>query len=165
MKHIDKSTKISDLTDILNKIKKLKTDTVYPIAQIAKNNDKSRVYLSRLADKGEIVKVKRGLFYKPTNKTLYKESNRTISLDKSLFVNDLFWSVKDRFEINAADLIKAYLIDYTEEDLMGLYTLFGYKRLVRDSLKIYKKRDNEAYKKIRNILERFEEWRLHDKRD
>jgi hypothetical protein len=165
MKHIDKSTKVSDLIDILNKIKKLKTDTVYPIAQIAKNNDKSRVYLSRLADKGEIVKVKRGLFYKPTNKTLYKESNRTISLDKSLFVNDLFWSVKDRFEINAADLIKAYLIDYTEEDLMGLYTLFGYKRLVRDSLKIYKKRDNEAYKKIRNILERFEEWRLHDKRD
>lgn len=163
MTNTNKSTNISDTVDILNKIKKLKTDTVYPIAQIAKNNDKSRVYLSRLADKGEIVKVKRGLFYKPTNKTLYKESNRTISLDKSLFVNDLFWSVKDRFEINAADLIKAYLIDYTEEDLMGLYTLFGYKRLVRDSLKIYKKRDNEAYKKIRNILERFEEWRLHDK--
>ncbi len=165
MKNINKSTFLSDTNTILNKIKKLKVDTVYPIAQVAQKNDSSRVYLSRLADKGEILKVKRGFFYKPTNKTLYKESNRSIALDKSLFVNDLFWSVKDGFEINAADLIRAYLIDYSEEDLMGLYTLFGYKRLVRESLKIYKKRDNEAYQKIRTILERFEAWRLHDKRD
>lgn len=165
MKNANQSTCVSDASNILNKIKKLKIDTVYPIAQIAKNNDSTRVYLSRLADKGEILKVKRGYFYKPTNKTLYKESNRTIPLDKSLFVNDLFWSVKDGFEINTADLIKAYLINYTEADLMGLYTLFGYKRLVRDSLKIYKKRANEEYQKIRKILEQFEQWRLYDKRD
>lgn len=44
----------------LNKIKKLEVDTVYPIAQVARKNDSSRVYLSRLADKGEILKVKRG---------------------------------------------------------------------------------------------------------
>lgn len=165
MKNIHQSTNSSDIDNILNKIKKLKVDTIYPVAQIARKNDSSRVYLSRLADRGEILKIKRGFFYKPTNKTLYKESNHTIPLDKSLFVNDLFWSVKDGFEINASDLIRAYLIDYTEEDLMGLYTLFGYKRLVRESLKIYKKRDNEAYQKIRTILERYEAWRLHDKRD
>ncbi|MCX6051080.1 MAG: hypothetical protein NTZ60_01075 [Campylobacterales bacterium] len=165
MINTSKNTRISDTAHILNKIKKLKIDTLYPIVQIAKNSDSTRVYLSRLADKGEILKVKRGLFYKPTNKTLYKKSNRTIPLDKSLFVNDLFWSVKDGFEINAADLIKAYLMDYTEADLMGLYTLFGYKRLISDSLKIYKKRDNEFYQKIRKILEQFEQWRLHDKRD
>lgn len=165
MKTIEKSTVISASKEILNKIKKLKIDAVCPIVQIAGNSDKNRVYLSRLADKGEIVKIKRGLFYKPTNKTLYKESNRTLKLDKSIFVNDLFWSVKDGFEINAADFIKVYLLNYTEEDLMGLYTLFGYKRLVKESLKIYKKRTDENYKKIRTILERFEEWRLNDKRD
>jgi hypothetical protein len=165
MKNINKSTLLSDSENILNKIKKLKIDFPYTIAQIAKNNDSSRVYLSRLADKGEIVKVKRGFFYKPTNKTLYKGSNRTIRLDKSLFVNDLFWSLNDGFEINAADLIRAYLIDYSEDDLMGLYTLFGYKRLVSECLKVYKKRDNESYQKIRTILERFEQWRLDDKRD
>lgn len=165
MKNTNKSTYLSDLDIILNKIKKLEIDTVYPIAQIAQNNDSIRVYLSRLADRGEILKIKRGYFYKPTNKTLYKESNRTIPLNKSLFVNDLFWSVKDGFEINASDLIRAYLINFTEEDLMGLYTLFGYKRLVKESLKLYKKRTDESYQKIRSILERFEEWRLNDKRD
>lgn len=165
MKNTNKSTYLSDLDIILNKIKKLEIDTVYPIAQIAQNNDSIRVYLSRLADRGEILKIKRGFFYKPTNKTLYKESNRTIPLNKSLFVNDLFWSVKDGFEINASDLIRAYLINFTEEDLMGLYTLFGYKRLVKESLKLYKKRTDESYQKIRSILERFEEWRLNDKRD
>lgn len=165
MKNTNKSTYLSDLDIVLNKIKKLETDTVYPIAQIAQKNDSVRVYLSRLADRGEILKIKRGFFYKPTNKTLYKESNRTIPLKKSLFVNDLFWSVKDGFEINASDLIRAYLNDFTEEDLMGLYTLFGYKRLIKESLKLYKKRTDESYQKIRSILERFEEWRLNDKRD
>jgi len=164
MKNNNKTTMPSAFIDILNKIKKLKTDTLYPIAKVTKNSDSARVYISRLADRGEIVKAKRGFFYKPTGKTLYKESDRTIVLDKSLFVNDLFWSVKDGFEINAADLIKAYLKNYTEEDLMGLYTLFGYKRLIRESLKLYKKRDDIAYKKIREILERFELWRLDDKR-
>lgn len=164
MKNIDKSTRILSATTILSKIKKLKVDTPYQIAQIAKNDDKARVYLSRLADRGEIVKPKRGVFYKPTNKTLYKNSDRTVKLDKSLFANDLFWSVRDGFEINANTLIKAYLQEHNEADLMGLYALFGYKRLVQEALKIYKKRDNEEYKKIRAVLERFEKWRLHDKR-
>ncbi len=165
MKNTQKSTESSASKEILNKIKKLKIDTLYPVGQIAKSSDQGRVYLSRLADRGEIIKVKRGFFYKPTNKTLYRASNRIVKLDKSLFVNDLFWSVKDGFAINADDLIKAYLLQYTEEDLMGLYTLFGYKRLLGESLKIYKKRTDGEYKKIRAILERFEEWRLHDKRD
>jgi len=165
MNNLGKTMKISASHEILNKIKKLKVDTIYTIAQIVGDNDKSRVYLSRFADKGEIVKVKRGLFYKPTNKTLYKESNRTVKLDKSIFVNDLFWSVKNGFEINTNDLIKAYLLSYTEEDLMGLYSLFGYKRLLKESLRIYKKRTHEDYKKIRAILERFEKWGLNDKRN
>lgn len=165
MKNICKSTNLSNTRTILNKIKKLEADTVYPIAQIAQNNDSARVYLSRLADRGEILKIKRGYFYKPTGKTLYRESNRTIPLNKSLFINDLFWSVKEGFEINASDLIRAYLLNYTEEDLMGLYTLFGYKRLIKESLKLYKKRTDENYQKIRTILERFEKWRLNDKRD
>ncbi|KIM09310.1 MAG: hypothetical protein KU28_01390 [Sulfurovum sp. PC08-66] len=165
MKNIAKSANISDFSELLKKIKKLKIDTLYPIAKLTAMSDKSRVYLSRLADSGEIVKPKRGYFYKPTNKTLYKASQRTIALDKSLFVNDLFWSVQDGFEINATTLIRAYLTDYTEEDLMGLYALFGYKRLLKECLKMYKKRDNETYQKIRTLLERFEAWRLHDKRD
>lgn len=164
MKNIDKSTRILSATTILSKIKKLKVDTPYQIAQIAKNDDKARVYLSRLADRGEIVKLKRGVFYKPTNKTLYKKSDHTVKLDKSLFANDLFWSVRDGFEINADTLIKAYLQEHNEADLMGLYALFGYKRPIQEALKIYKKRDNEEYKKIRAVLERFEKWRLYDKR-
>ncbi len=163
MKRIAKNKSQSALDNILNKVKNLKNDIVYPITAITKNSDSNRVYVSRLADRGEIVKVKRGFFYKPTNKTLYKNSNLTIPLNKSIFTNDLFWSVKDGYEINAGDLIKAYLLDYTEDDLMALYSLFGYKRVLRDSLKIYKKRTNPDYKKIRDILERFEYWRLNDK--
>ncbi len=164
MKNIVKSAEISDVSTILRKIKKLKVDTPCLVAQFANNDDKVRVYLSRLADRGEIVKPQRGVFYKPTDKTLYKRSSRTVKLDKSLFANDLFWSVKNGFLINADELIKAYLLEYSEEDLMGLYALFGYKRLVREALKIYKTRKSEEYKKIRALLERFEEWRLHDKR-
>ena len=164
MKNIVKSAEISDVSTILRKIKKLKVDTPYSVAQFAQNDDKARVYLSRLADRGEIVKPQRGVFYKPTDKTLYKRSERTVKLDKSLFANDLFWSVKNGFLINADELIKAYLLEYSEEDLMGLYALFGYKRLVREALKIYKTRKSEEYRKIRALLERFEEWRLHDKR-
>ncbi len=50
MKTINKSTAVSASKEILNKIKKLKIDTVYQIVQIAGNSDKNRVYLSRLAD-------------------------------------------------------------------------------------------------------------------
>lgn len=162
MNNMHKTSNLSASEEILNKIKKLKVDKLYSYSSLGEADDKKRVYLSRLADKGTIVKVGRGEFYKPTNKTLFKQSDKIIPLNKSLFVNDLFWSVSDGFKINADELIKAYLIDYSEEDLMGLYSLFGYKRLLNESLKLYKKRTDKKYQKIREILIRFERWRLND---
>jgi hypothetical protein len=162
MNNIYKTSNLSASEEILNKIKKLKVDKLYSYSSLGKPDDKKRVYLSRLADKGTIVKAGRGKFYKPTNKTLFKQSDKIIPLNKSLFVNDLFWSVSDGFKINADELIKAYLVDYSEEDLMGLYSLFGYKRLLNESLKLYKKRTDKKYQKIREILMRFEKWRLND---
>ncbi len=156
---------LSAKEEILNKIKKLETDTIYSVAKITKNSDANRVYISRLADSGHIVKSSRGCFYKPSNNTPYKKSNITIPLNKNIFVNDLFWSVKSGFKVNANELIKAYLIDWLEDDLMALYSLFGYKRVMGDCLKIYKNRTNMNYKKIRKILERFEQWRMDDKRN
>jgi len=88
-----------------------------------------------------------------------------IPLDKTLFANDLFWSVKDGFKIETKKLIQAYLSQYSEGDIMGLYSLFGYKRVLSDALKLYKKRTNKDYQKIRDILQRIEIWRFDDKRD
>jgi hypothetical protein len=156
-----KSTKIS--AELLKKIKKLKSDEIYPTSVISVGIDKDRVYISRFADCGEIIKVKRGFFYKPSNKTIYKKSNKTIPLNKSIFNNDMFWSVKDGFEVNADELIRVYLKNYSEEDLMALYTLFGYKRLLSECLVIYKKRTDENYKRIRKILEKLDQWRINDK--
>lgn len=157
--------KISAIEELLIKIKKLQVDKIYLVSKITNNSDKNRVYLSRLADKGIVVKISKGYFYKPTSMTLYKKSDITIPLQKSIFVNDLFWSVGDGFKVNANELIKAYLLNPTEDDLMALYSLFGYKRLLHDCLKLYKVRTNSDYKKIRVILERFEKWRLDDKRN
>lgn len=163
MKDTILTKQLSATEELLIKIKKLQVDKVYSVSQITNNSDKNRVYLSRLADKGVIVKVSKGYFYKPTSMTLYKKSDITVPLQKSIFVNDLFWSVGNGFEVNANTLIKAYLLNPTEDDLMALYSLFGYKRLLHDCLKLYKVRTNREYKKIRAILERFEKWRLDDK--
>jgi len=163
MNETSKNTSGKVFEEILKKIKKLEVDVVYNVSKLSERNPTRRVYISRLADKGEIVKVKRGFFYKPTNKTIYKDSDLLVPLNKSIFVNNLFWSVNDGYMINAKDLIKAYITDYTEEDLMALYGLFGYKRIIKETLILYKKRTDENYKKIREILERFEKWRLDDK--
>ena len=163
MNNTIKSKRISGTEKLLNKIKKLQVDKIYSVTKISNKNNQNRVYISRLADKGVIVKVSKGYFYKPTNKTLYKKSNTTVPLQKSIFVNDLFWSVGDGFEVNSDELIKRYMLNPTEDDLMALYSLFGYKRLLHDCLKLYKVRTNIEYKKIRAILERFEMWRLDDK--
>ena len=165
MNNVNKVSNISAIEEFLNKIKKLETDKVYSVAKVSGNIDANRVYISRLADSGYIVKYSRGYFYKPSSSTPYKKSDTTIALNKKIFVNDLFWSVKDGFKVNANELIKAYLIDYSDDDLMALYSLFGYKRVLGDCLRIYKYRTDANYKKIRKILERFERWRLDDKRD
>jgi len=164
MKNTLNSTVCSLSEQILKKIKKLKVDTIYSTASLGSADDKVRVYISRLADRGVIVKCGRGKFYKPTSKTIYKKSNKYITLNKSIFTNDLFWSVSDGFKVESDGLIKAYLIDWNEDDLMALYSLFGYERLLSMSLKLYKVRINDNYKRIRKVLQRLEEWRLDDKR-
>ena len=147
------------IDEILKRIKKLKTDTLYSYGAIGGGDDRTRVYVSRLADRGVVVKVGRGRFYKPSRKFPVKRAAKRIPLDKSLFANDLFWSVRDGFEIEISTLIESYLKRYTEEDLMGLYALFGYTRLMEEALKLYKSRSNPDYRKIREILLRFEKAR------
>jgi len=165
MINIKQSSQLSKQEQILKKLKKLKNDIEYSTSTISNKLSSDSINISRLADVGEIVKTRKGFFYKPTSKTIYKKSNKTSPLNKSIFINDLFWSVKDGFEVSSDDLIEKYLVEWNEEDLMALFGLFGYKRLLSATLKIYKKRTDENYKKIRTILERFDKWRLDDKRD
>lgn len=82
------------------------------------------------------------------------------SLNKKLFSNDLFWNVRDGFKVKTDTLLKAYLQNYTQDDLMGLYSLFGYSRLIEESLKFYGNRRDPNYQKIREILMQFEKWRM-----
>jgi hypothetical protein len=159
------NNKVSNMDLILKKIKKIKKDIEYPTSYISNNLDSDRVYISRLADTGVIIKTKRGHFYKPSSRTIYKKSAKTIPISKSIFINDLFWSVRDGYEVEADTLIRTYLEQWCEEDLMALYKLFGYSRIIQESLKFYKKRTNENYKNIRKILEKFDKWRLDDTRN
>jgi hypothetical protein len=160
MKNYDRVSELSGFDRILKKIKKLKSDTIYPRSLLGGSSDKLRVYISRLADRGVIVKVDRGYFYKPTRRVAVKRSQREITLNKKLFTNDLFWNVRDGFQVKTDTLIKSYLQNYTQNDLMGLYSLFGYTRLVEESLKLYGNRNDVDYQKIREILLQFEEWRM-----
>lgn len=146
--------------EILKKTKSLKIDTIYPYQVFGASSDKLRVYISRLADRGVIVKVARGRFYKPKNMVAIKRSMREISLNKKLFSNDLFWNVRDGFKVKTDTLLKAYLQNYTQDDLMGLYSLFGYTRLIEESLKFYGNRRDPNYQRIREMLMQFEKWRI-----
>jgi hypothetical protein len=160
MKNYDRVSELSGFDRILKKIKKLKSDTIYPRSLLGGSSDKLRVYISRLADRGVIVKAGRGYFYKPTRRVAVKRSQREIILNKKLFTNDLFWNVRDGFQVKTDTLIKSYLQNYTQNDLMGLYSLFGYTRLVEESLKLYGNRNDVDYQKIREMLLQFEEWRM-----
>ena len=160
MKNIKNTSLSLDFKEILKKTKSLKIDTIYPYRVFGTPSDKLRVYISRLADRGIIVKVGRGRFYKPKNMVAVKRSMKEISLNKSLFSNDLFWNVRDGFKIKTDTLLKGYLQNYSQDDLMGLYSLFGYTRLVEESLKLYGDRKNPDYQKIREILMQFEKWRI-----
>ncbi len=160
MKDINNITTLSDFEQILKKTKNLEVDTIYPYKVLGLSSDKLRVYISRLADRGIIVKIQRGYFYKPNNMVLVKKSIKEIPLNKKLFSNDLFWNVRDGFKIKTDTLLKAYLRNYSQDDLMGLYSLFGYKRLIEESLKIYGSRREINYQKIREILTQFEKWRM-----
>jgi hypothetical protein len=156
-------TDITTFEQILKKTKKLKTDTNYTYRIFGKPNDKLRVYMSRLADSGVIVKTRNGRFYKPKNMVAIKKAQTIVPLNKKLFSNDLFWNVKDGFKINVDTLIRSYLKEYTQDDLMGLYSMFGYTRLVQEALKIYRSRRDLNYQQIRKILMQFESWRIsHD---
>jgi len=160
MKNINKTPYISDFNKILNKNKSIKPDTIYSYEILGKPSDKLRVYISRLADRGAIVKVGRGRFYKPNQMVSVKRSMKEVSLNKKLFTNDLFWNVRDGFRIKTDTLLKGYLQNYTQDDLMGLYSLFGYSRLIEESLRLYGNRKDSNYQKIREILIQFEQWRL-----
>lgn len=149
-----------DFKEILKKTKSLKIDTIYPYQVFGTSSDKLRVYISRLADRGVIVKVGRGRFYKPKNMVAIKRSMKEISLNKKLFNNDLFWNVRDGFKVKTDTLLKGYLQNYTQDDLMGLYSLFGYTRLIEESLKFYGNRRDPNYQKIREMLMQFEKWRI-----
>ncbi len=113
-----------------------------------------------MADRGIIVKVGRGYFYKPTGMVAVKRSAKEVILNKKLFTNDLFWNVRDGFKIKTDTLLKNYLQNYSQDDLMGLYSLFGYTRLMEESLRLYKNRRNPDYQKIREMLMQFEKWRM-----
>lgn len=119
------------------------------------------MYISRLADRGAIVKVGHGCFYKPTNMVAIKRSSKELILNKKLFTNDLFWNVRNGFKIKTDTLLKNYLQNYSQDDLMGLYSLFGYTRLMEESLQLYKSRRDADYQKIREILMQFEKWRMN----
>jgi len=160
MKKSNKVPQLSATEVILKKIKNLKTDTIYSYRVLGNIDDKARVYLSRMADRGIIIKTGRGVFYKPTQRVAVKRSIRELPLNKRLFANDLFWNVRDGFRIKTDTLIRSYLRHYTQDDLMGLYSLFGYSRLVEEALRLYGDRRNMDYQKIRAILMQFETWRL-----
>lgn len=163
MENSNNITNISLIEEILKKIKRLESDKIYSYKILNQNSDKLRVYISRLADRGIIVKTAYGRFYKPTRLTAIKRSTKEIELNKGLFTNDLFWNVKDGFKIKVSTLIRNYLKEYSEDDLMGLYSLFGYTRLIEESLKLYRSRRDEDYQKIREILMQFDRWRLDEK--
>jgi len=160
MKNSNRITDLSGFDGILKKIKNLESDTIYPRSILGDSSDKLRVYISRLADRGVIVKAGRGHFYKPTRMVAVKRSMKAITLNKKLFSNDLFWNVRDGFNIKTDTLLKSYLQNYTQDDLMGLYSLFGYTRLLEESLKLYGNRNDVNYQKIREILLQFEKWRM-----
>jgi len=164
-----KNTTISplslDFNGILKKTKSLQSDVIYSYSVFGESSDGLRVYVSRLADRGLVVKVGRGRFYKPKQMVAVKKSTKEIRLNKKLFTNDLFWNVRDGFSIKVDTLIKSYLREYTQDDLMGLYSLFGYSRLIEESLKLYGHRRNEDYQKIREMLMQFEKWRIDDERN
>ena len=160
MKNIKNNSVLSDFEKILKKNKSLKKDTIYPYQILGKPSDKLRVYISRLSDRGVIVKVGRGYFYKPTGMVVVKRSAKEVILNKKLFTNDLFWNVRDGFKIKTDTLLKNYLQNYSQDDLMGLYSLFGYTRLMEESLRLYKNRRNPDYQKIREMLMQFEKWRM-----
>jgi len=161
MKNICNASVSMDFKQILKKNKSLKKDTIYPYQILGKPSDKLRVYISRLADRGIIVKVGHRRFYKPTNMVAVKRSSKELILNKKLFTNDLFWNVKDGFKIKTDTLLKNYLQNYSQDDLMGLYSLFGYTRLMEESLKLYKNRRDSDYQKIREMLIQFEKWRMN----
>ena len=160
MKNANNTLVSLDFERILKKTKSLKSDTIYPYQVFGASSDKLRVYISRLADRGVIIKTERGRFYKPKQMVAVKRSMKEVTLNKKLFSNDLFWNVRDGFKIQTDTLLKGYLQNYTQDDLMGLYSLFGYSRLIEESLKLYGDRRDPNYQKIREILMQFEIWRM-----
>ncbi len=156
-----KKENISDF--ILKRINRLNLEKVYTYAVLGNIGPKERVLISRLADRGEIVKAGRGKFFKPS-KSIYKESDTVITIDKTMFTHDLFWSVGDGAKVNVVTLIIKYIESPQMKNIAALYHLFGYKRVLSTSLKHFKNRNSEQYTQVRNALEKCAKWRLDDNR-
>lgn len=152
MKDLEDCPYRGDNSTFLSKIKKLKTATVYTYASLGGVGDRGRVAISRLADRGIIVKAGRGRFFKPP-KSVYKNSEKTVRLDKSMFSYDLFWSVGDGAEVKVDTLIGKYIESPRFKDVAALYHLFGYRRVLTKALTQFGSRKDERYTRVREKLE------------
>ena len=151
------------LTDgLLKKIKRLNTQKIYAYSVIGNVGPKERAYISRLADRGEIVKHSRGKFFKP-GKSVYKFSDKSIAINKAMFTNDLFWSVGNGAEVKVDTLITRYIEVPRFKDISALYHLFGYKRVLAIALKHFKSRNDERFMLVRKELEKCAQWSMNDK--
>ncbi|MEN8147368.1 MAG: hypothetical protein ABFR02_07100 [Campylobacterota bacterium] len=157
------SENISSINDLLKKIKRLNRQKIYSYSVIGNIGPKERAYMSRLADRGEIVKHSRGKFFK-SGKSVYKSSDKSIAINKTMFTNDLFWSVGNGAEVKVDTLITRYIELPRFKDISALYHLFGYKRVLATALKHFKSRNNERYILVRKELEKCAQWSLNDKR-
>lgn len=146
---------------ILTKIKNLECHKEYRITVLGNIGNRERTIISRLADKGVIVKSKRGHFFKP-GRSIYKPSEKEITLDKSLFERDLFWSVGDGAKVNAETLLAKYLESSSFKDIVALHRLFGYRRVLATALKKFGSRNDPQYRLVREYLERSEKWSMEN---
>lgn len=146
---------------ILNKIKKLECHKNYRITVLGEIGSRERTIISRLADRGVIVKSKRGHFFKP-GRSIYKRSEKEITLDKSMFDRDLLWSVGDGAKVNAETVLAKYLESSSFKDIVALHRLFGYSRVLEAALIKFGSRNDPQYRLVREYLERSEKWRMEN---
>jgi hypothetical protein len=161
MKKMTSSTINTESKRILEKIKKLECNKEYRITLLGEIGSRERTIISRLADKGVIVKSKRGHFFKP-GRSIYKRSEKEIALDKSMFDRDLFWSVGDGAKVNAETVLAKYLESSSFKDIVALHRMFGYSRVLEAALKKFGSRHDLQYRLVRSYLERAEKWRMEN---
>lgn len=144
---------------ILKKIKNLSIGKVYSYSDLGHIGDKERVVISRIADRGVIVKAGRGKFFKP-GRSVYKRSDKTVAIDKSMFTHDLFWSISDGAEVSTELMITKYVESPYFKDIAALCHLFSYTRVLESALKVYSGRTSAGYQRVRTDLETCARWSI-----